>query len=284
LLGYIAIVALATLTVTSADRALAQSADTQGLEKENAALRARIHRLEVQQENTSLRTRLDQLQGHPRQLAQSAPTAPPQAAAPIAIDRNLIMADMSVKAAPPVPPRYYSWTGFYLGGNIGYSVGSDRVSGSISNAGLANTSGADSVVAPVGAIGGGQLGYNWQGGPNWLVGFEADFQGSGQKGTSCILICVTAPGQQQTFTVQHKLDYFGTVRGRVGVVSNNALFYVTGRPNSRGGRKHGSRQPGIFNGYHERREQIRICGRRRRRSRSWWQLDGQDRISLHGPR
>jgi outer membrane immunogenic protein len=227
LLKHIAIVALATLTVTSADRALAQSADTQGLEKENAALRARIHRLEVQQENTSLHTRLEQLQGH-RQLAQSAPTAPPQAAAPIAIDRNLIMADMSVKAAPPVLPRYYSWTGFYLGGNIGYSVGSDRASASISNGGISDASGADAVVAPVGAIGGAQLGYNWQGGPNWLVGFEADFQGSGQKGTSCTLICVTGSGQQQTFTVQHKLDYFGTVRGRVGVVSNNALFYVTG--------------------------------------------------------
>ena len=47
LLKHIAFVALAALTVTGADRALARSADTQGLEKENAALRARIHRLEV---------------------------------------------------------------------------------------------------------------------------------------------------------------------------------------------------------------------------------------------
>ena len=227
LLGQIVLVTVAALTVTSADRAIAQSADTQSLEKENAALRARIHGLEVRQENTSLRTRLDQLQGH-RQLAQSAPAVPPPAAEPIAIRRDLIMADMSVKAAPPILPRYYSWTGFYLGGNIGYSVGSDRASASISSAGVSDASGADAVVAPVGAIGGGQLGYNWQGGPNWLVGFEADFQGSGQKGTSCTLICVTSSSQQQTFTVQHKLDYFGTVRGRVGVVSNNALFYVTG--------------------------------------------------------
>ena len=228
LLKHIAFVALAALTVTSVDRALAQSAGTQSLEKENAALRARIHRLEVQQENTSLRTRLDQLQGH-RQLAQSAPTPPPQAAAPIAIRRDLIMADMDLKAPPSVLPRYYSWTGFYLGGNIGYSVGSDRARGSLSNAAVTDASGADLVVAPIGAIGGGQVGYNWQGGPNWLVGFEADFQGSGQKGTSCMLFCLNAGAAgQQAFTVQHKIDYFGTVRGRVGVVSNNALFYVTG--------------------------------------------------------
>ena len=72
LLKHIAFVVLAALTVTGADRALAQSADARAVEdlqKENAAMRARIHRLEVQQENTSLRTRLDQLQGHPRQVA-----------------------------------------------------------------------------------------------------------------------------------------------------------------------------------------------------------------------
>jgi outer membrane immunogenic protein len=231
LLKHMAFVAVATVTVASADRALAQSADARSIEdlqKENAAMRVRIQRLEVKQENTSLRTRLDQLEGH-RQMAQSAPTPPPQTAAPIAIDRNLIMADMSVKAAPPVLPRYYSWTGFYLGGNIGYSVGSDRTSGSLSSGGTTLVTGADAVVAPVGAIGGAQLGYNWQGGPNWLVGFEADFQGSGQKGTSCTILCNNAStGLQETFTAQHKLDYFGTVRGRVGVVANTALFYVTG--------------------------------------------------------
>jgi outer membrane immunogenic protein len=30
------------------------------------------------------------------------------------------------------------------------------------------------------------------------------------------------------FTVQHQLDYFGTVRGRFGTVANNVLYYVTG--------------------------------------------------------
>ena len=29
-------------------------------------------------------------------------------------------ADMPLKAPPPAPPRAYSWTGFYVGGNLGY--------------------------------------------------------------------------------------------------------------------------------------------------------------------
>ena len=32
-------------------------------------------------------------------------------------------ADMAVKAPPPAPAPVYSWTGFYLGGNIGASFG-----------------------------------------------------------------------------------------------------------------------------------------------------------------
>jgi outer membrane immunogenic protein len=125
---------------------------------------------------------------------------------------------------------YYSWTGFYIGGNIGYSVGSDRASGVLSVPNFKETSSPDTAIVPFGAIGGGQLGYNWQGGSNWLVGFEADFQGSGQKGTSCVVGCINAPSAAllQTFTARHTLDYFGTVRGRFGFVNNDALFYVTG--------------------------------------------------------
>jgi opacity protein-like surface antigen len=32
-------------------------------------------------------------------------------------------ADMAVKAPPPPPAPVYSWTGWYVGGNIGYSRG-----------------------------------------------------------------------------------------------------------------------------------------------------------------
>src|SRR4029077_14060040 len=95
---------------------------------------------------------------------------------------------------------------------------------------IVNSAGPDTAIVPFGAIGGGQLGYNWQGGSNWLVGFEADFQGSGQKGISCVISCIIEPSAPvvQTFTARHTLDYFGTARGRFGFVTNNALFYVPG--------------------------------------------------------
>ena len=92
-------------------------------------------------------------------------------------------ADMPAKAplAPAVSP--YSWTGFYAGGNIGYSWGRSASSLSFVDA----TSGAilsasDAKFDLNGVIGGVQIGRNWQTN-NWVWGLEADFQGSGQKGS-----------------------------------------------------------------------------------------------------
>ena len=86
---------------------------------------------------------------------------------------------------------------------------------------------------PKGVAGGVQLGYNWQPSAHWLVGFEADFQATSQNDKACgPLLCLdqTSAGSSGTnfFTVQHQLDYFGTARGRLGVVNNNVLYYATG--------------------------------------------------------
>src|SRR3974390_3126876 len=72
-------------------------------------------------------------------------------------------ADLPVKAwSTPVIAPGYSWTGFYIGGNLGGSWGQQ------------------SSTNPDGVIGGGQAGFNWQAAP-WGFGVEADLQGSGQK-------------------------------------------------------------------------------------------------------
>jgi outer membrane immunogenic protein len=245
-LSLASIVTLAVAATGAADihHAAAQTADAQRiqqLEKENTAMRGRIRRLELEKENLALRAQLNRLQGGGQgQPVQPLPAAPAPsgatvAAAPMAINgvpqavpNTLYDADLPVyKAVPPV--AYYSWTGFYIGANVGYSVGNDRGSASLSEpgAGVLLTSGADEVVAPNGVIGGGQLGYNWQGGPHWLFGVEADFQGSQQSDTSCVLECTNTPTTLLTLTDQHQLEYFGTVRGRVGYVNNDTLFYAT---------------------------------------------------------
>jgi outer membrane immunogenic protein len=92
----------------------------------------------------------------------------------------------------------------------------------------------DSVVTPKGFAGGVQIGYNWQGGRNWLVGFEADIQGTNQSDTACTpFSCFNqtvagTPFTTAAITAQQQLDWFGTLRGRLGAVNNNILFYATG--------------------------------------------------------
>lgn len=127
-------------------------------------------------------------------------------------------ADLSVKAPyykAPAIASVYDWTGFYLGVNAGVGLGRDRTQ---------HFSGGDVnslYLSPLGAIGGGQIGYNWQTnsflGP-LVLGVEADIQGADMRDSY-----VNVLGN----TYSQKLDWFGTVRGRVGLVTGPTLSYVT---------------------------------------------------------
>jgi outer membrane immunogenic protein len=131
---------------------------------------------------------------------------PPPAAAPVVY-------------GPMVPGP---WTGFYIGGNAGY--GWTNTIGDYSLTGNPNTTGTF-VGSPVdldGANGGFQVGYNWQTG-NFLIGGEADIQGSGQNQTFNY-IC----GAACTVSQNAKLDWFSTFRGRAGIAIKDVLFYGTG--------------------------------------------------------
>ena len=88
-----------------------------------------------------------------------------------------------------------------------------------------------------GVLGGGQIGYNWQFNRSWVLGLEADIQGTGQRGTATYPPFVVPPGGAllvvpgftSTATLTQKLPWFGTVRARLGVEpSSNWLLYVTG--------------------------------------------------------
>ncbi len=79
-----------------------------------------------------------------------------------------------------------------------------------------------------GVIGGGQAGYNyWQSG-NWVVGLEADIQGSGERG-SATFVCPNCSSSTVTTSVTEKLNWFGTVRPRLGwTVTPTTMIYATG--------------------------------------------------------
>ena len=122
------------------------------------------------------------------------------------------MVKAPVYAAPP-----FSWTGFYIGGNIGYGWGDASgtmtvgpFSGPISGSGS-------------GVLGGVQAGYNWQMGA-FVVGVETDFQGTGADGT---MRGTLAPGAVPV-TGTTETPWFGTIRGRLGYAADRWLFYVTG--------------------------------------------------------
>src|SRR3974390_1275525 len=89
-------------------------------------------------------------------------------------------ADMPMKAAPaPIPPAAPSWTGFYIGGNLGAAWQQAHSAGT----GYGVTCCPTLELFPIsnstthtGLIGGGQIGYNWQNG-SAVYGVEADISG-----------------------------------------------------------------------------------------------------------
>ncbi len=128
-------------------------------------------------------------------------------------------------------PRYYAqgvynWSGFYIGGNVGYSWGRSD-SDNFDNGVPVSTD----LTKLNGVIGGGQAGLNFQTG-NWVFGIETDFQGSDQKGSDQFISCPAAigvcGGVDTTDNFTTRMDWFGTTRGRLGLAWDNWLLYATG--------------------------------------------------------
>lgn len=151
------------------------------------------------------------------------------------------------RARPPVAAPILSWTGFYIGANAGWvgstgntitSVGTDTGAGGL---GTALALGGIPAAINLGYsefIGGGQIGYNWQVSPIWVVGVETDIQGANAKSTFSTTI---TPGLVPVTTnASRELDWLGTFRGRLGVTpASPLLLYATG------GLAYGKRQLGI---------------------------------------
>ena len=129
-------------------------------------------------------------------------------------------ADMPVKTPAPLMAAVYSWTGFYVGGHLGFGWGRSSIN-DIDNLclGVSNCPNPPDRYHFDGIIGGGQAGYNWQTG-NLVFGAEADFSFSGMKETTGLI--------RTTLTLATKIDWFGTARLRLGYAADRALFYVTG--------------------------------------------------------
>jgi outer membrane immunogenic protein len=163
------------------------------------------------------------------------------------------LAPKYTKAPPPPLPPPCIWCGFYVGLNLGGIWANNHNVNTISNPihGFADGIGPgsfafESALAASGVvgtgnngsfIGGAQFGYNWQFSPNWVAGFEADIQGVGQNDTGGFLNRTVGPfpfiGAAEVIDSQirssERLNYLGTVRGRIGVLPTQTfLLYATG--------------------------------------------------------
>jgi len=135
--------------------------------------------------------------------------------------------DVPVKGSPPPAPPF-SWTGFYLGGNIGAGWGTSDTTLLVDpSLGFGVTGSFPfGTLSPSGILGGVQVGYNWQ--IDWIVlGIEGDFDGAAIKTTNSG--CGNPFFGQASLACSTNTDWLASVSGRVGgVVGDRFLAYVKG--------------------------------------------------------
>lgn len=167
------------------------------------------------------------------------------------------LAEPAMAADVMIPPS--PWTGLYAGLNAGYSwnaksgvnlvslpsflsdpppIGPRGPRGEITSRVFWTT--ANQFLSPGGGgfAGGGQIGYNRQFADRFVAGIEVDLQGvaSGDEAATMTKIVQLpippyVPGEVVTTTLSasKRLDYLGTLRGRLGfLVTQTLLFYGSG--------------------------------------------------------
>lgn len=111
----------------------------------------------------------------------------------------------------------YDWTGLYVGGHLGYGRG--KVASDFGVQGFASS--RDSFGA---LYGGAQIGYNYLLPSRVLLGAEADLSFPNYLNTDDVVWS----GAGIRGGITEKIDYIGTVRGRLGYASGQWLVYATG--------------------------------------------------------
>jgi outer membrane immunogenic protein len=142
-------------------------------------------------------------------------------------------ADMAVKAAPPPPPPLPSWTGFYIGGDVGGAWADSSGTTIFADSAVGTPLVANNSFNRSGFIGGFYAGYNWQVAPNWVFGVEGDWSwtdrngGSFCRGTDFVsAVCVD--NNRGFLRVDANNDWIATLRGRLGYTWGSVMLYGTG--------------------------------------------------------
>jgi outer membrane immunogenic protein len=128
-------------------------------------------------------------------------------------------ADMPLKAPPPV--AYYSWTGCYVGVHVGGKSSNSEVNYGNNTLAIAPGTPATGRIYMSGALGGGQIGCNYQFAGGWVIGVEVDGSAVQSDGQSVETLF-------PAFRIQTTEHWMATARGKLGYAWDKWLFYVTG--------------------------------------------------------
>jgi outer membrane immunogenic protein len=149
-----------------------------------------------------------------------------------------VAADLPVKAAPPPPPMVYdSWTGFYIGAEVGGKWGRTTwTTTAIANPPFLPIIDASSprTFDPSSFRVGGYLGYDWQFASQWVAGIEVDFAWADKTVTTagipgCAVVCVIGFPGPQADTSSVRMRWDASARGRLGyLIAPSVLLYGTG--------------------------------------------------------
>ena len=119
--------------------------------------------------------------------------------------------------APAIVAPIFSWTGFYLGGNLGAGWQNGTLAGS--TGALLFTSNNNATF-----VGGGQVGANYQFGSSFVVGIEGDFDWFANNNNS---VTVVGPAGV-AFQGSNNGRWLTTLTGRLGYAYDRVLFYGKG--------------------------------------------------------
>src|SRR6266436_6205449 len=131
-------------------------------------------------------------------------------------------ADVPIRGPGPVPPYmtpnpcyncnyYYNWTGFYIGATVGAAWERSTLTDNFFNVSFNNDRS--------GFIAGGQIGYNWQLSPQFVVGVEWMFDGTDLKSDTTTVVGAAV------IRTSSKVDWITSLAARFGWAANNWLWY-----------------------------------------------------------
>jgi outer membrane immunogenic protein len=118
------------------------------------------------------------------------------------------------KAPPVVVPPPFSWTGFYIGGNVGAGWNNGTVSDTL----LGGTWSANDNAT---FVGGGQVGANYEFGGGFVAGIEGDFDWFANNNNSVTVLGTSVQGSNNG-------RWLTTLTGRLGYAVDRVLFYGKG--------------------------------------------------------